>query len=68
MPYSKSTKNNPFNRTTQVNKHIARSPKLSANMSSQTNKDQFQISNLFDVKGKIALVTGSGSGIGLMIV
>lgn len=64
----KSTSSNPFNRITQLNKHIANSPKLSANMSSQTNNDQFQISNLFDVKGKVALVTGGGSGIGLMIV
>ena len=64
----KSTSSNPFNRITQLNKHIANSPNLSANMSSQTNNDQFQISNLFDVKGKVALVTGGGSGIGLMIV
>lgn len=63
-----STSNNPFNRIVQFNKHITVSPKLSANMSSQTNNDQFQISKLFDVKGKVALVTGGGSGIGLMIV
>jgi NAD(P)-dependent dehydrogenase (short-subunit alcohol dehydrogenase family) len=36
-------------------------------MSSQTNNDQFQLNNLFDVKGRVALVTGGGSGIGLMI-
>ena len=68
MLSSRSTTNNPFNRITQLNKHITTSPKLLANMSSQTNNDQFQISKLFDVKGKVALVTGGGSGIGLMIV
>lgn len=31
-----------------------------------SNNSDFQISNLFDVKGKVALVTGGGSGIGLM--
>jgi hypothetical protein len=32
-----------------------------------TNNDVFQISKVFDVSGKIAIVTGGGSGIGLMI-
>lgn len=34
-------------------------------MSSSSN-DHFKIENLYNVKGKIALVTGGGSGIGLM--
>lgn len=33
---------------------------------SQTNNPDFQLSSVFNVKGKIALVTGGGSGIGLM--
>lgn len=35
-------------------------------MSSSNNNPEFQLVNLFDVKGKVALVTGGGSGIGLM--
>ena len=38
---------------------------LPAKMSN--NNDQFQLGNLFDVKDKVALVTGGGSGIGLMV-
>merc|ERR1711988_2008706 len=40
-----------------------------ATMSSQDKKDNsiFTRDNLFDLKGKVALVTGGGSGIGLMI-
>lgn len=34
--------------------------------SSDNNNDQFQIGNLFNVKDKVALITGGGSGIGLM--
>jgi len=32
-----------------------------------SNNDQFQLGEVFNVKGKVALVTGGGSGIGLMI-
>ena len=35
-------------------------------MPSSNNNPEFQLANLFDVKGKVALVTGGGSGIGLM--
>jgi len=34
--------------------------------SSSNNNDQFQIGNLFDVKDKVALITGGATGIGLM--
>lgn len=33
---------------------------------SDTNNPELTLSNVFDVKGKVALVTGGGSGIGLM--
>lgn len=32
-----------------------------------TNNSELQLANVFDVKDKVALVTGGGSGIGLMI-
>jgi NAD(P)-dependent dehydrogenase (short-subunit alcohol dehydrogenase family) len=32
-----------------------------------SNNKDLQLSEVFDVKGKVALVTGGGSGIGLMI-
>lgn len=35
-------------------------------MSAEQNNQRFQLENVFNVKGRIALVTGGGSGIGLM--
>lgn len=56
-------------RTTQLNNHLSRTPKNSpSNMSSQeTNNPEFELQKVFNVKGKVALVTGGGSGIGLMV-
>ena len=50
----------PADRAQQLTRHFT---STSATKMSQSH---FQISNLYDVKGKIALVTGGGSGIGLM--
>lgn len=35
-------------------------------MSSPNNNNDFKLSELFNVKGKVAVVSGGGSGIGLM--
>ncbi|KAI9042291.1 SDR family NAD(P)-dependent oxidoreductase [Aspergillus affinis] len=35
-------------------------------MSAQSSNQNFKLENLFNVKGKVALITGGGSGIGLM--
>ena len=37
-----------------------------ADMSSKSQHEAFKLENLFGVKGKVALITGGGSGIGLM--
>jgi NAD(P)-dependent dehydrogenase (short-subunit alcohol dehydrogenase family) len=37
-------------------------------MARNENSQKFKLSNLYDVKGKVALITGGGSGIGLMAV
>lgn len=39
---------------------------LNAGMASESQNKQFLLSELFNVKGKVALITGGGSGIGLM--
>jgi NADPH:quinone reductase-like Zn-dependent oxidoreductase len=51
----------PRERTTQITNQLQRPYATMSN-----NKD-LQLSEVFDVKGKVALVTGGGSGIGLMI-
>lgn len=56
----------------ELKKHLAASSLMAAeyNMSSDNpqshNNDDFRLSNLFNVKGRVALITGAGSGIGLM--
>jgi hypothetical protein len=47
---SMATTSLPINRITQLNNHITTLPKQRANMSSQTNNDQFKLENLFNVK------------------
>lgn len=37
-------------------------------MASSDNHEKFKVENLYSVKGRVALVTGGGSGIGLMAV
>jgi len=39
---------------------------MASDNSSSHNNDQFKLESLWDVKGKVALITGGGSGIGLM--
>lgn len=36
-------------------------------MAPTNNNQDFQLSEVFNVKNKVALVTGGGSGIGLMV-
>lgn len=57
-----------FNRTKQIKNQLQ--PQLQqrtyANMP-PSNNPELEMGQVFDVKGKVALVTGGGSGIGLMI-
>ncbi|KAL0067814.1 hypothetical protein AAF712_004982 [Marasmius tenuissimus] len=39
---------------------------MASGNSSQHNNEDFKLENVFNVKGKVALITGGGSGIGLM--
>lgn len=55
-------------RLVQIERHFTAASRL-ATMSSQDTKkpnDAFHINKLFDVKGRVALITGGGTGIGLM--
>jgi response regulator of citrate/malate metabolism len=44
------TTSHPINRITRLNNHITTFSSQRANMSSQTNNDQFKLENLFNVK------------------
>lgn len=39
---------------------------MASENSRDNNNDVFKLANVFNVKGKVALITGGGSGIGLM--
>jgi len=49
-------------RLSQVSRQFSTSPRTSAMDSKNNNNDAFKLENLFGVKGKVALVTGGGSG------
>lgn len=50
------------NRALQVQNHFTR-----RSYHEMSNNAELQLGEIFNVKGKVALVTGGGSGIGLMI-
>ncbi|QIW95856.1 hypothetical protein AMS68_001374 [Peltaster fructicola] len=61
----------PTNRLSQLNHHFSTSSiKQERNMASSDpqahNNDEFKLDTLFNVKGKVALITGGATGIGLM--
>ena len=60
------------NRLSQLHRQLATSQSGEYNMASDNarshNNDDFQLNTLFNVKDKVALVTGGGTGIGLMAV
>jgi NADP-dependent 3-hydroxy acid dehydrogenase YdfG len=40
---------------------------MASQNSSDNNNDSFKLANVFNVEKKVALITGGGSGIGLMV-
>ena len=55
-----------LSRPTSGTLQSTRNSSLSSKMQSPDNNDDFKLENLFNVKNKVAVVSGGGSGIGLM--
>lgn len=71
MPLVSSSNANPspptnsLHRATQSTRHFT--DQIHSKMAPSNNNQDFQLSEVFNVKNKVALVTGGGTGIGLMV-